>query len=179
VAGGRRVQFAGVNNCDLLVVIHRQFARVGNGAPAALRASEERSHADRRQFASVGNGAPTIGGTMSETRSSFREERRRRRIRAPCASEQAKKGPIRRGVPDRPVSCWGRRVGWRRGGLRGQNRLAPQLGNRVPLDLADTFGGNAPEGTDVCELGLPAVDQPVAPTDNVGRPLVESRQHGL
>src|SRR4051794_38982558 len=55
----------------------------------------------------------------------------------------------------------------------GENRLAAQLGDGVSLDLANSLRGDAPERSDVGELGLPAVDEAVAATYDIGGTLVE------
>jgi hypothetical protein len=60
-----------------------------------------------------------------------------------------------------------------RGGLRGQDRLTPQLGNGMALDLPDTLCGNSPDRTDIGELCLTAIDESVPATYHIGGTLVE------
>ena len=57
----------------------------------------------------------------------------------------------------------------------GQVRVGQvaQLGEGLPLELAHPLGGDAVLGADVGELVLPAVHQPVAGPDDIGRPVVE------
>src|SRR6478735_3380334 len=52
-------------------------------------------------------------------------------------------------------------------GSGGEDRLVPQLGDGVPLDLTNALGGDSPDGADVGELGLATVEQTVAATDHV------------
>ena len=58
-------------------------------------------------------------------------------------------------------------------GLRSQDRLPPQLGNGMALDLTDALCGDTPDRTDVSELGLTAVDEAVAAANDVGGTLVQ------
>jgi hypothetical protein len=58
-------------------------------------------------------------------------------------------------------------------GLRSQDRLPPQLGNGMTLDLTHALCGDTPDRTDVSELGLTAVDESVAATNDVGGALVQ------
>ena len=57
-------------------------------------------------------------------------------------------------------------------GLRSQDRLPPQLGNGMTLDLTDAFCGDSPDRTNISELGLTAVDESVTAAYDVGGTLV-------
>ena len=58
-------------------------------------------------------------------------------------------------------------------GLRSQDRLPPQLGNGMTLDLTDALCGDTPDRTDISELGLTAVDESIAAANDVGGALVQ------
>jgi hypothetical protein len=84
-----------------------------------------------------------------------------------------KKGGDPEGESGSPLGLLGSRfevVGAR--GLRSQDRLPPQLGNGMALDLADALCGDTPDRTDISELGLSAVDESVAAANHVGGALV-------
>ncbi len=59
-----------------------------------------------------------------------------------------------------------------RGGLRSQDRLPPQLGNRMALDLTDPLCGDSPNRADIGQLGLAAVDEPVTAANDISGALV-------
>jgi hypothetical protein len=60
-----------------------------------------------------------------------------------------------------------------RGGLRSQDRLPPQLGNRMALDLTDSLCGDSPNRADIGQLCLTAVDEPVTTAHDISGALVQ------
>jgi len=95
----------------------------------------------------------------------------RRRVRE---ASLKRKGGDPEGESGSPLGLLGSRfevVGaW---GLRSQDRLPPQLGNGMTLDLTDALCGDTPDRTDIGELGLTAVDESIAAANDVGGALVQ------
>jgi hypothetical protein len=57
-------------------------------------------------------------------------------------------------------------------GLRSQHRLPSQLGNGMPLDLADALCGDSPDRADIGKLCLTAVNESIPAAYDVGRTLI-------
>ena len=94
--------------------------------------------------------------------------------RRDCGSRASKRRGDPEGESGSPLGLLGSRfevVGaW---GLRSQDRLPPQLGNGMTLDLTDALCGDTPDRTDISELGLTAVDESIAAANDVGGALVQ------
>ena len=90
-------------------------------------------------------------------------------LRRVCERSTNKRA-IRRGKPDRPVGCWKSML--RVGVLRSQHRLSSQLGNGMPLDLADALCGDSPDRADIGKLCLTAINESIPAAYDVGRTLV-------
>ena len=108
-----------------------------------------------------------------------REARRQRAASWASGSEQLntvserstkQRGRSGGGRPDRPVGCWKGLL--RAGVLRSQHRLPSQLGNGMPLDLADALCGDSPDRADIGKLCLTAVNESIPAAYDVGRTLV-------